>query len=217
MKAKSTQKFLAAIVVIGILIGLFLFGNGSRDQGLLVRFGILQVEQHASYAALPYEELVNTSDVIFVGKLIEISPSKWNQDSGEYWGEEALQYHTLRFEVSSFIVDKIESARHTTIEITILGPSALEGNRDYDLRLGDDVLVFAGKTDFAWREGGTKSVISLKTAPSLSLFVRKPNGNFEGEALHLLGQGDFATEKISLPLADLVTEIQAIIGNPTSP
>lgn len=216
MKTKFTQTLLAIGLASGIMAGMLIHNTGAINT-LLVQLNILQVKQQASYAALPYEELINTADVIFVGKLIEISPTKWNQDSGEYWGEEAIQYYTLRFEVSEFVEDKIGANNQKTIEITVLGPSLLDGNTDYNLQIGDEVLVFAGQTNLAWCDSGTKSVITLKTDPSLSFFIQNPNGNYEGQTVRLLGKGQFTVDKMSLPLPNFIAQIRGLLNKPPSP
>ena len=214
MNTTSAQKTLTFVISV-ILVGILLFSSTGGLKTLLIRFGVLQVEQEASYGSLTFEEMVSTADVIFVGRLVEMSPSKWNQDNGEYWGEDAIQYHTLRFQVLRFIVNGTASGQ--TIEVTILGSSLSEGNQDYNLAIGDDVLVFAGTTDLVWREGGTKPTIAVMTDPYHSFFIRNSNGDFEGEALYSLGQGNFTTERITLPLADLTARIQNLQNNSTTP
>lgn len=37
------------------------------------------------------EELLAEADIIFVGKVLTISPTRWNQDSGEYWTETTVE------------------------------------------------------------------------------------------------------------------------------
>lgn len=224
MQIKFMPKKSVFIIILSGILVFFLIANYSDDiKDLFFPSNDIRIVQHATYIALPYEEIVNTADIIFVGRVTNISASKWNQDNGEYWGDYAIQYHTIQFEVSKFIVDKIGAADQKTVEITLIGDVMLIGtsvperNQDYNLQIGDEVLVFAGKTDFAWREGSSKSVIMLRTAPSLSFFVRKPNGNFEGQAFYSTGQGYTSVETVSLPLSDLTAQIQSILENSPTP
>lgn len=214
MKTNSPLKT-TTFVISGILVGLILFVATGGLKTTLVRLGILQIQQDASYGLLTFEELANDADIIFIGRLLEISPTTWNQDNGIYWGDDAIEYHTLRFQVLQYVVNKISSGQ--TIEITIPGPSLLAGNQDYNLMVGDDVLVFAGRNNLAWREGGTKLVFTVMTDPYHSFFVRSSNGNFEGEVIHSLDGGDFTSEQISLPVTDITAKIKSLENNSTTP
>ena len=139
------------------------------------------------YGALPFDQLVKTSDVIFVGKVIELTPSRWNQDDGEYW-QDGFQYHTVRFEASQFFVDKLGISNQKTIEIMIGGRSIAEGNGDYSLKVGDEVIAFAGLVDLAWK-GGTTYMLEISTTPSLAFFtLLNPIGHFVCAAVGNFGQ-----------------------------
>jgi hypothetical protein len=198
------------ILVVAILIFLGVFSAGGMD-AFLVRSGVLRVESHVDYVALPFDELVKTSDVIIVGKVVELTPSGWNQDSGEYWAG-GSQYHTIRFEVSQFIVDKIEASSQKTVEIMIGGRSIAEGNQDYSLKVGDEVIAFAGLVDLAWK-GRTKSMLQISTTPSLAFFVRQnPSGEFAGVIVNRLGQ-----TSLSLSLPEWIAKIEETLEEPNSP
>jgi len=200
------QKFALAglsILIAAALIFLGIFNAGGMD-ALLVRSGILRVESRVNYVALPFDELVKTSDVILVGKVIELTPSRWNQDSGEYWAD-GMQYHLIRIEASQFIVDNIGASSQKTIEIMVGGESIAEGNYDYNLNVGDEVIAFASLVDLAWR-GGTKSMLQVSTTPSLAFFVRQnPSGEFAGVIVNRLGQSN-----LSMLLPDLIAKIEEI-------
>ena len=191
-----------------------------------MRYNIIRVEQHASYGVLPYEQLINRADVVFSGKLLNVSPSKWNQDSGKYWSDESalrtatpLQFHTLQFAVSEFIIDKIGAKSQETIEVVIIGPSPLDGNADYSLSTGDYVVVFAGKTEMIWQGGQMRPIIEVLTAPEFAFFVQSSDsgGFYIGKVVYDLGKGNFETRNISLPLQDIVSQVQSIAQNQPSP
>lgn len=53
--------------------------------------------------------MIDKADAIFVGKVLVISPTFYNKDSGEYWYDEhtgvGLQLHSIELEVLRSIVD----------------------------------------------------------------------------------------------------------------
>lgn len=212
---------LLGLLIISSLVDFFLTISEDGLTGILIRYNIIKVEQHTSYGALSYEQLINNADVVFVGKLQNVSVSKWNQDSGEYWMDDesttaVVQYHTLTFDVSQFIINKTKSPDLKSIEITVLGPSPLDENADYSLSIGDNLVVFARETELAWKEGNhRKPILEIETAPEFAFFIQinSPDGPYNGKIIHDLGKGDFTTEDISLPLQDLISQIQSIDKN----
>ena len=226
MKTKFIRS-LTAIVLTGLIVGILLATNESKLKNFLVHYNIIRIEQQASYTSLTYEQQVKNADLVFVGTLTDISPAKWNQDNGEYWTDESsdrvttpLQYHTLRFDVSQFVINRTESQDLKSIEITVLGPSPLDENADYSLSVGNNVVIFALETELAWKEGNhRKPIIEFANAPELAFFVQfdKPDGPYSGKIIHDLGKRDFTTEDISLPLQDLISQIQSIDKNQQSP
>lgn len=221
------NRILFGCLIISLCVGYFVTNYQDNLTSLLVRYKIINVDQHFSYTAPAYEQLINDADVVFAGTLKHISHSKWNQDNDEYWTDESparvttpLQYHTLQFDVSQFIINKTESKDLKKIEITVLGPSPIDGNADYNLSIGDNVVVFARETELAWKEGShRKPIIEIATAPELASFVQMdpPNGPYSGKIIHDLGKGDFTTEDISLSLQDLISQIQSIAKKQPSP
>lgn len=220
------NRILIGCIIVSLCVGYFLNSHQDSLTSLLVRYKIINADQYFSYATPAYEQLISEEDVIFVGSLKDISPTKWNQDSGEYWTDESpaptavVQYHTLTFDVSQFIINKTKQQDLKSVEITVLGPSPLDKNADYSLSVGDNVVVFARETELAWKEGNhRKPIIEIATAPELTFFVQfdKPDGPYSGKIIRDLGKGDFTTEDISLPLQDLISQIQSIAKNQSSP
>lgn len=50
-------------------------GNGER------------ISFHASYADVSIDEQIKEANIIFAGKITDISATQWNQDNGKYWEE----------------------------------------------------------------------------------------------------------------------------------
>ena len=73
----------------------------------------------------------------------------------------------------------------------------------------------------AWKEGDhRKIVLEIETAPEFAFFVQidPPDGPYSGgKIIHDLGKEDFTTEDISLPVQDLISQIQSIAKNQPSP
>jgi hypothetical protein len=100
------------------------------------------------YASVPYEQIIDDSEAIFLGQVVDISPTNWNQDSGEYW-HGGLPVHTIEARVLQRIVDSIELADEVTV--TQVGYSPLEGH--YSLAAGQRAVFFIVRREIAWRTG----------------------------------------------------------------
>ena len=188
------------LVAIGLIGGLALTAKQNRPQQPVE---IIEPEATLDFANLPpnitvyqemstvaytREELIDRSAVIFEGKVLSISPTFWNQDSGEYWYDDGvgLQLHTLEVEVLRPIVDTLGMQKQ--VIIYILGSSPLDGGAEgdgttihqgsgnYEMTVGDQVVFFAGQIELAWREGGTRKL--LMSYPPLDTFVQRPDGTY---------------------------------------
>ncbi|GAB4579156.1 MAG: hypothetical protein Fur0022_18940 [Anaerolineales bacterium] len=147
----------------------------------------IQIIQSASYGEISLEQMYQEADFIFVGKIIQISSTQWNQDNGEYWndetttGETALQVHTIEVEPIQSIVDNL--GQEGTVKITILGSSPMDGSHaDHDLKVGMQVMFFTQEREIAWR-GGMKMIVGLMGAPSYSYFTLGEDGLYHGALL----------------------------------
>lgn len=211
MSPNLTQKISVAVLIVGVVAAVIWVVNSGGMDAFLMRSGATRVISEVDYVARPFDELVKKSDVIVVGKVVELTPSRWNQDNGEYW-QDGFQYHLVRIEASQFIVDKIGAANQQVIEIMVGGMSAAEGNRDYSLKVGDEVIAFAGQVELAWK-GGTKSMLEISTTPSAAFFVRlNPSGNFVGVVVNKFGQSQ---KSMSLP--EWIAKIEETLKEPNSP
>lgn len=136
------------------------------------------------------EELLTQADLIFAGKVLEISPTRWNQDSGEYWTEtteegvtaEGIQLTTthsawpvyeIRLAVTEPIVDQIGVGQE--VVLTLLGKSPVDAAASdtasdvqveaetVNLKVDQELVVFAVQTELAWRDPSRP--VELITSP----------------------------------------------------
>ena len=179
-RSKSILVPVGILVVVGLAL-LFL-EPAPRQEPEAATPSDVTVEQLFSYALISLEEMIDESDAIFLGKVVSISPTRWNQDSGEEWYDSVsgsgLQLHTIELEVLEPIVDTIGLGQQVTI--TVLGSSPLEGSADHDLKMDDQAVIFAGSGEIAWRGGTMRPVLLLAGAPSDSHFILGGNGLYRG-------------------------------------
>lgn len=180
-------KVLFVLTACGVLAGLCLAIAEPLATKLFATSNMAVIEQEASYKAVTYEEMIAKADLVFVGTVKDVSPTTWNQDSGEAWfpkddsAEVALQLHTITLAVSQVLADRGGFA-NDLIEITVLGRSPQEAKSEYKLDPGTEVLVFVQQVEIAWRDG-KKKVFSLMSAPSASYFTKGADGLYHGEIL----------------------------------
>jgi len=126
------------------------------------------------YVISPPAEIINQAELIFVGQVRDISPTYWNQDSGEYWeevtkegeyetGHRAIPVHDIEMEVMSLLVDEIGVAGK--VLLTAIGKSpvdeqtaidntvSLVGSPDHALVIGSEAIIFGRETEIAWWDG----------------------------------------------------------------
>lgn len=136
---------------------------------------IIQIER--SYVLLSREDLIEQADEIFLGQVQRISPTRWNQDSGEYWEEMTKESDgrgqtTLPlayYEVEFSIIRSIWGTPDGTLTVTIVGKSPVddrllavhEGQQfevqfgeNLHFRVGDRLIVFVHYSTLPWRDPG---------------------------------------------------------------
>lgn len=101
------------------------------------------------YGVIPYEQIIDTSEAIFLGQVLAVSGTSWNQDSSKYW-EGGLPVHTIDVQVLQPIVDTLELPEQVTI--TQVGYSPLEGRGVYSVAVGQRAVFFVVQTHIAWRD-----------------------------------------------------------------
>lgn len=186
MVARKLKLMLIGTLIIGLITGLTLVGlkvsRGEQTQNPAESaYSNIVIDQQASYISLSREEMIEQADIIFLGRVVNISPTRWNQDSGEPWYDNVigsgLQLHYIEFEVLQPIVDTLGLKQQVTI--TALGASPLEGQADHSLQVGNEALVFAVETDLVWRDG-TRPILELAGAPEDAHFIRGQDGLYYG-------------------------------------
>lgn len=102
--------------------------------------------------------------------------------------------HTVAIEVLRPLVaggDKGE-----VVTVTVLGESSLTGAADHDLAIGDQAVFFVRHTDLAWREGRSRPIQQLVSAPLDSYYRQRSDGLFSRPG-----------ESEPVTLRDITTEI----------
>lgn len=132
------------------------------------------VDIEFSYIELTLDEMIEQADMIFVGKVTNITSTSWNQDSGEYWEEvfeeengletihSALPVHQVELSVIQPLVNEDKFDKKVTLtllgkspidnEITVRNSVSLKNDADYKLQIGDEVIIFATQTHVPWRD-----------------------------------------------------------------
>ena len=177
-----SKAFLGSALGLVVMLTLLLFVERPAQEPEATATPTIQIIQLYSFVSIGREEMIDQSDAIFLGRVTDISPTRWNQDSGEEWVDSesgsGLQYHTIEFEMFERFVDTLGLGRQVTI--TALGISPLEGSADHDLQLGDQAVIFAVARDLAWRGGTTRPIVRLTNAPTESYYIQKDDGLYQG-------------------------------------
>lgn len=137
-------------------------------------------KQSFTYLEISDKDKIEKSNIILVGKIMTISPTRWNQDDGNMWEAQgsqigAFQVHELEVQVIRKIVDDLNIGE--TLTVTILGTSPKEEYPDYNLSEGDQVVMFLKKGAIAWRETGVRKVMIFNGSPYQSLYEQTPGGH----------------------------------------
>jgi hypothetical protein len=126
------------------------------------------VEVILDFELLTRSQMIEAARAIFVGQVVGISTTAWNQDSGDYWEQTlegttltAMPVHQLEVAVVEMIVDEIGLGE--TAVLTIIGKSpadvgvvpiseslVLGGTADYELAVGDQVILFVTEREIGW-------------------------------------------------------------------
>lgn len=157
-----------ALVTIGLLGACAFIPTNTDPAG-----SAIQRTQSFSYVGMSTDQIIDEADAILIGKVTSISPSRWNQDSGEYWEDDldmALQYYEVTLEVIDAVVDEIGFGGKATL--TVLGPSPADVLPGTDIseiqhvqagsipfQEGEKVLIFAEKRKIAWRGGPVERIV----------------------------------------------------------
>lgn len=221
MAMKWTMRRTVLISVIaGIIMGTALVVYERQlvmtGVALLARYGILQPRSQGSTILLSYDQMLDLTDIVFIGKVTNVSKTSWNQDSGQFWLDTApnvpavvpLQIHFVDLAVDRYLLDKVSYRDQKTIQLAILGVSPVDNGAEYSLKTGDTILVFARRTEIAWREGERRPVITFLSSPDLSYFNQQSDGSFIGKTLINSGSGEFVLETSQLTQDQILKDIR---------
>ena len=174
----------------------FLFGAGVAvgiAAVAAVRLGGRSVATEVVYADLPLATKVATAPLIVTGTVVDVSPTRWNQDDGTFWektvtdayGEQtvdsAVPYHTVTVRVDETFADALGAAKDTVV-LTVVGmgrdaeaghgPDGADAAGVMSLSTdsvsataGERVIAFARPGQLAWRDGTMRSVLVPMGSP----------------------------------------------------
>lgn len=172
--------------VLGLLLTVFEAKSGGPAGGSDLDDLDAIVTSHSIWKELTAEEIITGSDKIFVGTVERISKTYWNQDSGASWQEGdastigALQVHDVRVRVAQIfwppLPPNVTVVDPTFVDITQLGVSPAEPGSEYSLQLGQTAVFYLKNLDIAWRETGTRGVLSFTAFPEDALQFVGPAG-----------------------------------------
>jgi hypothetical protein len=170
------MKFFGAIVglaSLGVILGI----SFSLFNTFPVKDGITSVLNASSkpippdtfestYEYVPFETMIKEANVIVAGKVVAISETRWNQDSGEYWEEtfkdgdyetivSALPYYEITMSVDQLLADSL-GVKESQLIITVIGASPVdhpEQASPIHPKSGDEIVAFVRQGEIGWRSG----------------------------------------------------------------
>lgn len=117
------------------------------------------------------------------GVVTDVSPTRWNQNSGEYWTDLSADEQTMAvalpyYEVTISLADDLRSGRRLRhpVVVTVLGFSPVD-QEGSTLVSGTEIVAFLRSTQLTWRDG-SKSILQLVGDPDEILLKRDPDGAF---------------------------------------
>lgn len=182
-----------------------------------------------SYMAYDFPQLATGADAVLLGRVTRISPTLWNQDSGEYWEElkvdqqgletiyPALPYYEIELALERSLVDAANPGLKpgAPVVFTVVGMSPLddphlvaEGDAarsgeggELGLTEGDRALLFGVRTELAWRQG-SRPILQLMGEPSGAYLAVAEDGS--------LAAGPLAAEAEATSVDALAERILAL-------
>jgi hypothetical protein len=130
-------------------------------------------------------DAIKSADLAVHGVVTEVSPTKWNQDSGDYW-EDFLEDGTTRTPALPYFLVRLSEAEDLVgrrspvgreVVITVLGISPLDAEGEYNFKTGDELVALVRHTSLTWRDG-RRRIIEFVGNPVQSHFHRAEDGQF---------------------------------------
>ena len=133
-------------------------------------------------------DVLAAAEAAFLGEVTAISPTHFNQDSGEYY-DGARGIHTITFRVIEPIVDGVGLGPAVTLT-SMAGSPVDKGHVDieggnvacYDISVshqfavGQEMVVLVSLHEIAWLEGGRREVLAFAAWPTDAYFSRNEQG-----------------------------------------
>lgn len=146
-----------------------------------------------SYADLPLAAKVAGAPLIVTGTVVDISPTRWNQDDGTFWEttvedaygtqtiDSAVPYHTVTVRIERTLADALGIAKDT-VALTVVGmgrdaavghgPDGADAAGVLSLSVdsvsaaeGERVVAFVRPGELAWRDGAPRRVLVPMGSP----------------------------------------------------
>lgn len=153
----------------------------------------MTVEVERSYVLLSFEQMVDQADTIFLGQVQHISPTRWNQDSGEYWQETIDEGNGLQTTFTAVPYYEVQFSVERSILGAPIGPLTVTSGSDLQIQKGDRLIVFVHHGLLPWRKAGEpgrlvespagrtldmdqRPVVTFYQEPMSSLFYQGPDG-----------------------------------------
>jgi hypothetical protein len=203
-----TKQILIGAIVSGMVIGITLaLGRGLRRDTSVSALQLsptaeIVVETHASYEQLSREDILKQADAIVIGSITQISPTRFNQDSGELWeptmdDATPLALHYVDVKIDKVLTGKVDFEEK--VEVVVLGNSPTEStsHADHHLKSGDQVILFLNTTKLVWRDG-TRSVWCFVGSPLQAALILQEDGLYH----------DGWLDKEPIALEELIAQIQ---------
>lgn len=180
---------LVGLVSLGLWIAVLPLINGSTYHPPSVTS--MQVSAASTYQ--PFNEMVKSADAVFVGTVVSIGKTRWNQDSGVYWESDstmALPYYDIEINVQHAMIGTSKVGNRATLTVIGASPNGTDpssgapvtGDNDHALLSGTTAIFFAKMRPFAWRQSdgsiGTRPSLMLNNAQPYSTFVQQGDGRF---------------------------------------
>jgi hypothetical protein len=162
---------ITGLVILGVILGisLYLFSVNADNNTTSTSTSNMPIPSsifEGSYEYASMERMFKEANVIVAGKVLSISETKWNQDSGEYWEETfqhngsetivgALPYYEITMSVDNLLADSL-GVKNGQLTITTIGISPVDDQEEaspFHPKSGDEIVAFVRQGEIGWRGG----------------------------------------------------------------
>lgn len=170
------------LIFVSVLMFLLVLGFNVSYNYIMTNFVTVQ----SLYVGVSTDSLMRESELVFVGEVVEVSETKWNQDNGRFWSD-GMPYYTITLSV----IDPIVGEFKDEIVLTVLENSPLDTAqatvesdglggipREHPLEIGERAVIFAHPTEIAWRKPERMPATIFRGSPRGSTYLEGENGQF---------------------------------------